>query len=135
MEFQNCLKLHMGRKPGVRIVGEDQLSLSVFKKLGTADGGAVDDLDPYVRMILVKTAKIRDEKIAAQSIAGTDTKLSGKIPFSGKSGLPFIEHGKSRLHMLKKQFALRCEDDSFCASDEKRVAQLFFQIFDSLAYC
>ena len=74
----------------LRVVGDDQLSLAVFQKLRTSDGGTVDDLDSYLRMILVETAEIGDEKIAAQSIAGTDPQLTGKISFSGKDSLSFV---------------------------------------------
>ena len=89
-EFQHSLKLGVGRKPGIRVVGDDQLSLAVFQKLRTSDGSTVDDLDPYLRMILVETAEIGDEKIAAQSIAGTDPQLTGKISFSGKDSLSLV---------------------------------------------
>ena len=71
-------------------MADDQLSLAVFQKFRTSDGGTVDDLDPYLRMILVETAEIGDEKIAAQSIAGTDPQLTGKISFSGKDSLSFV---------------------------------------------
>ena len=55
----------MGRKPGVRIVGNDQFSLAVLQKFGASDGSAVDDLDPYIRVILVEPAKIRNQEVAA----------------------------------------------------------------------
>ena len=86
-------------------------------------------------MILVETAEIGDEKIAAQSIAGTDPQLTGKISFSGKDSLSLVEHGKSRLYMLEKKLSLRSQDDPFGTAHKQSMAQLFFKVFDGLAYC
>ena len=115
-EFQYSLKFGVGRKPGVGVVGDDQFCLAVFQKLRTSDGSAVDDLDPHFRVVLVEPAEIRNEEITAQSIAGTDPKLAGKIPFAGKGCLSFVKHGKGGFYVLEKKLPLRSQDHPFGAS-------------------
>ena len=72
-------------------------------------------------MILVETAEIGDEKIAAQSIAGTDPQLTGKISFSGKDSFSLVEHGKGRLYMLEEKLSLRSQDDPFGAAHKQSI--------------
>ena len=134
-EFQHSLKFCVGRKPGVGVIGDDQFCLAVFQKLRTSDGSDVDDLDPHFRVILVEPAEIRDEEIAAQSIAGTDPQLTGKISLAGKGCLAFVKHGKGRFYVLEKKLSLRSQDHPFGASNEQGVAQFFLQVFDRPADC
>ena len=47
----------------------------------------------------METAEIGDEKIAAQSIAGTDPQLTGKISFSGKDSLSSFSMEGPALHV------------------------------------
>ena len=64
----------------------------------------------------MEPAEIRNEEITAQSIAGTDPKLAGKIPFAGKGCLSFVKHGKGGFYVLEKKLPLRSQDHPFGAS-------------------
>ena len=77
----------------------------------------------------METAEIGDEKIAAQSIAGTDPQLTGKISFSGKDSLSLVEHGKGRLYMLEEKLSLRSQDDPFWYCAQTKYGPAFFSRF------
>lgn len=57
-------------------VGDDQIHLSRFQKIHALDGSLVGDLDMDVWPGLVKLFQVRDEKIPADRIAGSNPELA-----------------------------------------------------------
>ena len=66
----------MTAKSGIGTVAYDQICLAFFQKLCTADGGTVCDFDADIRIGLMEFLQIINEKIPADCIAGSNTKLS-----------------------------------------------------------
>ena len=122
-------------KPGIGKIAYDQVHLPVFQKLHAAHGGAVGDLDPHSRIILMKALQIVNQKVPADGIACPDPQLPLKSVFLKKLCLPLGKHFQGRFDMLEKYFSLRGKGNLLGASEKQFPSQLFFQSLDSLAYC
>ena len=84
----------------------------------------------------VKTLQIWNQKIAANSIAGSNTDLStglgGGFDDLGFSAFDQVNGG---FDMSKQNFTFRGQLHLFCASYKKSLIHFLFQCFDRLADC
>ena len=133
MKITKDFLLEAGGKPGIGEIAHDQIHLPVFQKLYASNRSAVCDLDPYIRMILMKFLQVADEKIAADRVTCSDPKMTGEQLFIRKKSFSFPQHFQCRLYMLKKQFTFSSQDHFLGAADKKGVPQFLFQSFDGLA--
>lgn len=117
----------------VRIVDHDQIHKPVLKELGTFHGSLVDDLDVSAGESSVKTLQIRDEKIPADRVAGSDPDLSSGGSSVEKLCLSFSDEVHGRLDMAHEDLALRGKPDFFCTADKKGLVQFPLQCLDGLA--
>ena len=125
----------MAAKPGIWVVTYNQISLAFFQKLHAAHGGAVCDLDPHSRIILMKALQVVNQKVPADGIACPYPKLPLKSVFLKKLCLPLGKHFQGWFNMLEKYFSLWGKGNLLGASEKQFPSQLFFQSLDSLAYC
>ena len=58
------------------IVDHDQIHLTALQQLHTFNGGLIDDFDVGIREFFVKPFQIGNQKITADSVAGTDANLA-----------------------------------------------------------
>ena len=104
--FQHtCLK--MTAKPGIGTVAYNQICLTLFQKLCTADGGTVCDFNADIRIGLMEFLQIINEKIPADRIAGSNTQLAFQQIVSGQERFPFVQKLESRFYMLEQKFSFR----------------------------
>ena len=76
LEILDLADIAYGIHSRIRIVGNNEIHLTVFKKIHALAGGTVRDFDMDIREMLMESLKIRNQIISADGIAGTDTKLS-----------------------------------------------------------
>ena len=119
---------------GIGIVGEDQIHCTALQQVHTSDGSLVGDLDMDVRVFLVETAQVRDQKIPADGITGADTELSS----AERTGLHNLHlsafdeiHG--RFNVTQQNLAFRGQLYLFGTADEKGLVQFLLQYLDGLA--
>ena len=86
-----------------------------------------------VRESIVETFQIRDQKIPADGVAGTDADLTAGRGCFHDLGFPALDQIDRRFDMTQKDLAFRGELNFFCASDEKNLIQFLFQCFNGLA--
>ena len=86
-----------------------------------------------VRESFVETFQIRDQKIPADGVAGTDADLTASRGCFHDLGFPALDQIDRRFDMTQKDLTFRGELNFFCASDEKNLIQFLFQCFNGLA--
>ena len=94
-------------QPGVGKVADNQVHLSFFQKIHTADGGTVCDFNADIRIGLMEFLQIINEKIPADCIAGSDTQLTFQQIVSGQERFSLIQKLESRFYMLEQKFSFR----------------------------
>ena len=115
-------------------VGDDQIHLSRFQKIHALDGSLVGDLDMDVWPGLVKLFQVRDEKIPADRIAGSNPELAAAHGACLQDlRFPAADQIDGRLHMAQQGFSFRGKLYPFGTADEQADAELLFQYFDGLA--
>lgn len=67
-------------QPGIGIIAENQVYLSIFQEIHTSDGGLICDFDMNAWKFFVKTVQIGDEEIAAYHITSPDYCLKSASP-------------------------------------------------------
>ena len=81
----------------------------------------------------METFQIRDQKIPADGVAGTDADLAAGRGCFHDLGFPALDQIDRRFDMTQKDLTFRGELNFFCASDEKNLIQFLFQCFNGLA--
>ena len=74
----------------------------------------------------METFQIRDQKIPADGVAGTDADLTAGRGCFHDLGFPALDQIDRRFDMTQKDLTFRGELDSFGTPDEKGLIQLFF---------
>ena len=120
-------------KVNVRIVSDNEIYLTVLKKFRTLDRSGIGHFYMCVRESFVETFQIRDQKIPADGVAGTDADLTAGRGCFHDLGFPALDQIDRRFNVAQKDLAFRGELYFFCASDEKNLIQFLFQCFNGLA--
>ena len=120
-------------KVNVRIVSDNEIYLTVLQKFRTLDRSGIGHFYMCVRESFVETFQIRDQKIPADGVAGTDADLAAGRGCFHDLGFPALDQIDRRFDMTQKDLAFRGELNFFCASDEKNLIQFLFQCFNGLA--
>ena len=120
-------------KVNVRIVSDNEIYLTVFQKFRTLDRSGIGHFYMCVRESFVETFQIRDQKIPADGVAGTDADLTAGRGCFHDLGFPALDQIDRRFDMTQKDLTFRGELNFFCASDEKNLIQFLFQCFNGLA--
>ena len=76
LEILDFADIAYGIHSRIRIVGNNEIHLTVFKKIHALAGGTVRDFDMDIRKMLMESLKIRNQVITADGVAGTDTQLT-----------------------------------------------------------
>ena len=76
LEILDFADIAYGIHSRIRIVGNNEIHLTVFKKIHALAGGTVRDFDMDIREMLMESLKIRNQVITADGVAGTDTQLT-----------------------------------------------------------
>ena len=61
---------------GIRVVGDNQIHLPLFKQPCTADGSLVGNLDVDMGVLPVKLIQVGNQVVAAYGVAGADAQLA-----------------------------------------------------------
>ena len=76
LEILDFADIAYGIHSRIWIVGNNEIHLTVFKKIHALAGGTVRDFDMDIREMLMESLKIRNQVITADGVAGTDTQLT-----------------------------------------------------------
>ena len=123
------------RKPGIGIVGDNEIHLAGFQQIHAAGRGLIGDLNVNPGVLPVKPVQIGYQEIAADGVAGSDTDLAAPQGAGLHDlSLPPLDQVYRRLHVAEEDFPFGGQLHPFGAADKEGDAQLFFQNFDGLAY-
>ena len=100
-------------KVNVRIVSDNEIYLTVLQKFRTLDRSGIGHFYMCVRESFVETFQIRNQKIPADGVAGTDADLAAGRGCFHDLGFPALDQIDRRFDMTQKDLAFRGELNFF----------------------